>query len=145
MALEFKKKDIAHIRSETAMADMETAYIVSTVLGQGAFGVVNLVIHKASKEPFACKMIKKRIGSTAAYEQQEREVNILKSLCHPNILQLHEVYETSKTVAMILELCDGGEMGQIMRDVGFCTDVNIRCITTQLVDAVSTESFEEAL
>ena len=138
MSLEYRKKDTAHIRSETAMTDMETTYTLGSVLGQGAFGVVNLVEHKASKESFACKIIKKRIGATAAYEQQEREVNILKILCHPNILLLHEVYETSKSVAMILELCDGGEMGQIMRDADFCTDANARSIITQLVDAVST-------
>lgn len=133
-----KKKEMNHIRSDTAMSDLEELYAFGEILGQGSFGVVNLVKTKTTGEAFACKIVKKRIGATAAYEQQEREVNILKNLCHSNILLLYEVYETYKSIAMVLELCDGGELGQVMRDRSdFCNETTIRTITTQLIDAVS--------
>ena len=134
--MDIKKKEIKHCRNENAMEDLEEEYSIGPILGHGSFGVVNIVTLKNTKESFACKVLKKRIGATAAYQQQELEVNILKNLCHPNILHLYQVYETSKSIAMITELCDGGEMGQVMRDSDVFNDATIRSIITQLIDAV---------
>ena len=72
-------KDIKHSRNENAMEDLEEDYAIGPILGQGSFGVVNIVTHKNTNESFACKVLKKRIGATAAYQQQELEVNILKN------------------------------------------------------------------
>ncbi|KAJ3262305.1 hypothetical protein HK103_002719 [Boothiomyces macroporosus] len=71
---------------------------------RGAFGVVNLVEHKASKQLYACKTLKKKLGATSFYEQQEREVGIMKSVQHENILQLLEVYENPQKIALVMEL-----------------------------------------
>jgi serine/threonine protein kinase len=71
---------------------------------RGAFGVVNRVQEKKTGEWFACKTMKKRLGVTSAYEQQEREVNIMKSIEHENILNLYAVYESPTKIALIMEL-----------------------------------------
>lgn len=66
--------------------------------------MVNLVEHKASKQLYACKTLKKKLGATSFYEQQEREVSIMKSVQHENILQLLEVYENPQKIALVMEL-----------------------------------------
>lgn len=38
------------------------------------------------------------------------EVNILKNLNHPNIVRLYEVFEDSKHIFLVTELCDGREL-----------------------------------
>jgi calcium-dependent protein kinase len=38
------------------------------------------------------------------------EVEILKSIDHPNILRLFELFEDSKTIHLVTELCTGGEL-----------------------------------
>lgn len=131
-----KLPPIISIRSDNAMIELQETYVLGRVLGHGAFGIVNLAEHRASKQMFACKTIKKKIGSTSSYEQQEREVNIMKLLRHKNILQLYAVYECPKSIALILELCEGGEIVEVIRQQGVCTDTTIRDIITQLVDAV---------
>ncbi|KAJ3360590.1 Serine/threonine-protein kinase 33 [Kappamyces sp. JEL0680] len=119
------------------MAEVGEIYTIGQVLGQGAFGIVHLVHHKSTSQDYACKIIKKRIGATSAYEQQEREVSIMKTLKHPNIVLLNAVYECPKHVAMVMELCDGGEVVQLVRQRGFCPDETIRVIINQLTDAVA--------
>jgi calcium/calmodulin-dependent protein kinase I len=95
---------VPHIRSDNASEELESIYTIRGVLGQGAFGVVNLAINKTTKEKFACKILKKRIGSTSAYEQQEREVAIMKQVDHENILRLHAVYESPSNLYLVMEL-----------------------------------------
>lgn len=131
-------REFRHVRSETAMQEMERAYTLGDVLGQGSFGVVYLAKSNANDgNEFACKTVKKKIGSTATYEQQEREVRILSSLQHQNILQLFAVYEDSKSISMIVELCHGGHIANVVNQMGFCSLTTIRKIISQLVDAVS--------
>ena len=43
-------------------------------------------------------------------EKLKREVNILKNLNHPNIVQLFEVFEDDKNIFLVMELCDGQEL-----------------------------------
>ena len=38
------------------------------------------------------------------------EVNILKNLNHPNIVRLHEVFEDSRYIWLVTELCEGREL-----------------------------------
>lgn len=97
------KDVIPHIRNEL-VPELEDNYIFHEVLGQGAFGIVHRVEMKKGHAMYACKTIKKRIGAPALYEQQMKEVNIMKVIQHDGILKLYEVYESPKKIAMIVEL-----------------------------------------
>ena len=39
-----------------------------------------------------------------------REINILKKADHPNIVKIYEVYETKRSIYLIMEKCNGGEL-----------------------------------
>ena len=39
-----------------------------------------------------------------------REINMLKKLDHPNIINLYEVYESKNSIYLIMEKCNGGEL-----------------------------------
>ncbi|KAI8926901.1 kinase-like domain-containing protein [Entophlyctis helioformis] len=131
-----RKEAIRHIRSED-MAELDENYIIKDSIGQGAFGVVKLCEHKSTGKVYACKIVKKRIGSTSSYEQLQREVNVMKAVHHPNIVQLKEVFESPKKMSMIMEYCSGGELVQTVKKRGKCTEEEIRFIVIQLIEAVS--------
>jgi serine/threonine protein kinase len=38
------------------------------------------------------------------------EIDILRTLKHPFIIQLHEVYESNKYIHLVLSYLDGGEL-----------------------------------
>jgi len=65
---------------------------------------------KSSSSSYALKSIHLDRVSTAFVEELKNEINILKTMDHPNIVKLHEVFSHKKQIYLILELCDGGDL-----------------------------------
>lgn len=53
---------------------------------------------------------KKKIKESADVERVTREINILKLIRHPNIIQLYEIIETPKQLYLIMEYIKNGEL-----------------------------------
>ena len=91
-------------------------YRVGKVLGKGAFGKVNLAVHKLTECLCALKSISKECISD---ENQSRkvmqEVVMLKRIKHKNIIRFYEYFETEKHIVMVIELCAGGDLLNYVR------------------------------
>jgi 5'-AMP-activated protein kinase catalytic alpha subunit len=86
-------------------------YVLGKTLGKGTFGKVKLGIENVTREKVAVKILEKqRIKDKADVERISREISILKQIRHPNIVQLYEIIETSKTIFLIMEYAEGGEL-----------------------------------
>ncbi|KAJ8273509.1 hypothetical protein GJAV_G00102400 [Gymnothorax javanicus] len=96
------------------LENVEDLYEIGEVLGSGHFGQVREVRDKASGNRWAGKFLKVRKNATSrlGLERQavEREVEILQSLGHPNIMALRDVFESRAEVVLIIELMSGGEL-----------------------------------
>lgn len=77
--------------------------------GQGSFGKVMVVRHKITRQVRACKAIAIRGGQSQA-DLIRNETQMLRSIDHPNIMKLFEVYFDGTNVYMISELCEGGSL-----------------------------------
>ena len=64
-------------------------------LGNGSFGIVSSVRHKQTGVIRACKTINRRCLNQKAFKN---ELNIMKQADHPNVIQLYEYFENSKSV-----------------------------------------------
>jgi len=51
-----------------------------------------------------------QIQTVVPVEQIEAEIEVLKSLDHPNIIKVFEVYEDYNNLYIIMEVCEGGEL-----------------------------------
>lgn len=60
--------------------------------------------HRAIK-----KMLKHRMPD-GSYENLKAEVEVLKTLDHPNICKLYEAFEDAQTLYLVMDLCSGGEL-----------------------------------
>lgn len=91
-------------------------YRVGKVLGKGAFGKVNLAIHKQSGELVAMKSMNKHylIDNNSQLKIMQ-EVGILKRLDHTNVIGLKDSFETEKHIVFVLELCAGGDLLNYVR------------------------------
>lgn len=59
----------------------------------------------------AVKILEKaKITDVNDVERVAREINILKTIRHPNIIQLYEIIETPKQLYLIMEYASGGEL-----------------------------------
>mmetsp|Transcript_137183 Transcript_137183/g.273739 ORF Transcript_137183/g.273739 Transcript_137183/m.273739 type:complete len:1095 (+) Transcript_137183:153-3437(+) len=92
-------------------------YAVGKMLGRGAFGKVNVGVHKLTEELTAMKLCeRKRIADSQAKKCLMQEVNILRRVNgHANIIQLLEVIETDTTLVLVMEFAACGDLLRYVR------------------------------
>lgn len=84
-------------------------------LGKGSFGVVTSVRHRNTGDMRALKTIP--ISKLEDIEGLLAELDIARCLSHPYIVRLHEVFYTRSCVHLVMQLCDGGSLAQMMATV----------------------------
>eukprot|EP00439_Symbiodinium_sp_Y106_P051066 s7326_g6.t2 len=86
-------------------------YILGRTIGEGTFGKVKLGRHILTGERVAVKVLEKdRIQEVADIERVAREVQLLKLIRHPHVVQLFEIIETRGQLYLIMEYASGGEL-----------------------------------
>ena len=83
-------------------------YDVIKQLGKGGYGKVYEVRNKKTGEIRACKHLSKL--SIKNLEKFEREINILIKTDHPHIIKLYEIFESQRSLYLVMEECKGGEV-----------------------------------
>nr|XP_012137046.1 PREDICTED: myosin light chain kinase, smooth muscle-like isoform X1 [Megachile rotundata]XP_012137047.1 PREDICTED: myosin light chain kinase, smooth muscle-like isoform X2 [Megachile rotundata] len=92
-------------------------YDIQSEIGRGKFGTVYRCKEKASGLMLAAKVV-----NTAKKEDRravEREVEIMRRLQHPRLIQLYDAIDTGKQIYVILELIEGGELFERVIDDDF--------------------------
>ncbi|MED6278642.1 Death-associated protein kinase 1, partial [Characodon lateralis] len=106
----------------------------------GQFAVVRRCRHRRTGVEYAAKFIKKRRNKSSrrgvSREDIEREVNILKEIQHPNIITLHEVFESKPEVILILELVAGGELFDFLAEKESLSEEEATQFLKQILDGV---------
>lgn len=107
-----KTRQIGHTRLYEDSI-FETKYELFNQLGEGSFGTVYRVRSKENDLFYALKIISKKVNDSSLALQRRRlpliqpgnrskassldnEVKLLKEVNHPNLIQLHEVLESSQ-------------------------------------------------
>lgn len=90
-------------------------YEIERKLGAGGFGAVYLARHKGSAVRVAIKVLLSKVAvSEDAREKFLREINLMKDLRHRHIVALLDHGSASSTFYFVMELCDGGSVGDLM-------------------------------
>ncbi|KAL4455093.1 hypothetical protein ABPG74_006475 [Tetrahymena malaccensis] len=84
--------------------------LMNPPLGKGAFGEVRRAVHKQTQILRAVKIISKQQTPKEEQIRLKNEVEILKSLDHPNIIKVFEFYQDTRFLYIVTELCQGGEL-----------------------------------
>lgn len=106
-------------------------------LGQGTYGKVQLGINKKTGQEVAIKTIKKcKIESEADLIRIRREVQIMSSVRHPNIVHIYEVFENSEKMILVMEYCSGGELYDYLSQKKVLQEDEARRLFRQIATAV---------
>ena len=82
-------------------------------LGEGSFAAVYRVQNRITDSIRAMKIINKSSTCSEADDKEIfNEINILRTLDHPNILKIFEFYSNKESYSIVTELCSGGELFQ---------------------------------
>lgn len=89
------------------------------LLGAGGFGTTYLCKDRSTGDTYACKSILKTdLKTEELKESVKTEIRILNLLSgQPNIVQIKDAYEDKKSVHIVMELCDGGELYEKIKAV----------------------------
>ncbi|XP_034061928.1 serine/threonine-protein kinase H1-like [Gymnodraco acuticeps] len=83
-------------------------YDIKALIGRGSFSRVVRVEHRATRQPFAIKMME--VEGPEGREVCASELAVLQRVSHSHVIQLMEVFQFPQRVYMVLELATGGEL-----------------------------------
>ncbi|XP_045146922.1 serine/threonine-protein kinase 33 [Echinops telfairi] len=132
----FTEGKVPHIRMDDGAAIQEF-YTFGRILGQGSFGMVTEATDKETGTKWAIKKVNKEKAGSSAVKLLEREVNILKSVKHEHIIHLEQVFETPKRMYLVMELCEDGELKEILDRKGHFSENETRWIIQSLASAIA--------
>ncbi|VDQ00138.1 unnamed protein product [Trichobilharzia regenti] len=89
-------------------------YDIMEELGVGTFGAVHRCQEKTSGNSYACKFV----NTDTPQDKQVvlNEIDVMKELHHPRLINLREAFDDKNDVALILELLTGGELFDRLAD-----------------------------
>lgn len=90
--------------------EIHKTYDFKETLGKGSFAEVKRAIRRKDKQEFAIKVISKSKLNSSELAVIHDEVDIMHKINHPNCVRLYEMFESKKSVYMVLELLTGGEL-----------------------------------
>ena len=143
-----------HVERKSAAASVDVAQKITTkkstsireqqigkyrllkTIGKGNFARVMLARHLVTNNEVAIKIIDKTQLNPNSLEKLFREVSIMKILQHPNIVKLYEVIETDKTLYLVMEYVNNGEVFEYLVKNGRMKENIARQKFRQIVSAV---------
>jgi len=102
-----KEEEIIEERISSLNGELQVRqYLKQKHLGKGAFASVFEIQDLETQEKFAAKIISKDLlRKNQSHHKVLNEVQIHKSMSHPNIVKFERVFEDRQNVYIIVELC----------------------------------------
>ncbi|KAJ7241971.1 hypothetical protein C8J57DRAFT_1726395 [Mycena rebaudengoi] len=112
---DYQRSAQTHIQSPTTMpsvtATVPCQYRTGKTLGSGTYAIVKEAIHIKTGKYYACKVINKKLMQGREH-MVRNEIAVLRRISsgNPNIVTLHDYFETSHNLYLCFDLCTGGEL-----------------------------------
>lgn len=113
-------------------ARVRKKYEIKALIGRGNFSKVVRVEHRATRQPYAIKIIDREEGQSIL----EAELAVLRRVRHQNVIQMVEVFETRDRVYMVMELATGGELLDRIIAKGFFTEADATRVLQMVLEGV---------
>ncbi|XP_060852944.1 testis-specific serine/threonine-protein kinase 3-like [Rhopalosiphum padi] len=139
---------IVHLDDENALTAALTAdgYRLGSTVGHGsyskvriAFKTVPVTATTSSTTRVACKVInKRRDGGTSSYVRKflPRELDVLRTVRHPNVIKTHRIYVTPNTVHVFMDYCEIGDLLSHLQHVKTIPQWQAHTFFRQICEAV---------
>ena len=132
-----KKVSVAFKNTQKPPTTDISFYRVGKMLGRGAFGKVNLAMHKLVRKLVALKSLTKELMTDEAHKAKlMKEVNLLLKMRHNHVVKIYETIETPKHIIIVMELCAGGDLLNYVRKRRKLKEPFAQKIFKQIIDGL---------
>lgn len=116
------------------------AFHIVCLIGKGGFGKVFMVLHKATGQTYAMKVMEKEVlVQRKAVQDAHSERDILAMVGQfelPFIVQLHVAFQTSRRVYLVMDFAGGGELMFHLRREAMLSEEAARFYAAELLIAL---------
>lgn len=117
---------------------LEVEFAVTPLrVGEGKSGLVHFAMHRLTGAPFAVKSLRKTAALVDLRTEFQNEMETYLALDHPHIATLHQVFESSADLHLVMEYLDGGDLWTAVQTEGRFTEDRAAKATRQMCLAVS--------
>ena len=116
--------------------NIKETYKIEATLGKGSFATVKKAKNRETGERFAVKVLSKKKMSDEDKASMQTEIEILKSVDHPNIVKLIDVFEDERHWCLVMELMQGGELFDEILEKDHFSESEAREATKAIIDAI---------
>ncbi|ODV91381.1 hypothetical protein CANCADRAFT_14634, partial [Tortispora caseinolytica NRRL Y-17796] len=120
--------------SSILLPELLNKYHITETVGSGAFAKVLKAVHRQSGITYAVKAIQTKLPLAA--NAIEREISVLMSLHHPNIVALHETYKQPSHTYLILDYVPNGDLMDHILNAGPLSERDSSSVLSQILDAI---------
>uniref|UniRef100_A0A7S2UW55 non-specific serine/threonine protein kinase n=1 Tax=Fibrocapsa japonica TaxID=94617 RepID=A0A7S2UW55_9STRA len=135
-----------YLNSGNMQERMMGQYTIGRTLGSGMSGKVKLAKNNTTGEVVALKLIQRSTLNERSRQNLVNEINAMKAVNHPNVLNLKDVEEdaqypkkngTNKQVVMlVLEIASNGELFDYLMHTGPFSEAVARTYFSQMISAL---------
>jgi serine/threonine protein kinase len=109
------------IKEHSQYVEFKEKYDKDKVLGKGKFSTVYLCTPKEAPagdedHHLAMKQIEKKSLTRKEREFLRDEIQIIRSIAHPNVVAMHDAHESSEFMYIMMECVKGGELFEHIKD-----------------------------
>ncbi|XP_045822132.1 calcium-dependent protein kinase SK5-like [Trifolium pratense] len=122
-----------------ATEDLLEIYTLGRKLGEGQFATTYLCTHNTTGRTYACKSNPKKnlLCKGVDYDDVLREIQIMQHLSqHPKVVKIHDTYEDSCYVDLVMEFCEGGNLYDRIKQKGHYSEQQAAKLVKNIVEAV---------
>uniref|UniRef100_A0A182P8Q1 Protein kinase domain-containing protein n=1 Tax=Anopheles epiroticus TaxID=199890 RepID=A0A182P8Q1_9DIPT len=112
-------------------------YIVQEVIGQGTYAIVKKAFWSKHNRTVAIKIMSKiNAGEVFLQKCVPRELDVIRSLRHENIIHFYEVIETTMRIYISMRYAENGSLLQLIRKETRLAEPRARRYYRQLISAL---------
>jgi len=115
---------------------IKKVYSIGSKLGTGGFAVVRKCKRRSDGEVFALKVINKKNLDKDDLVILESEVAIMRQVTHPNIIRMHDIFDSRSKMCLVLDLMEGGELFDRIIEKGHFSEKDAANSFVQMVQAL---------
>jgi len=124
-------------------APIEQTYEFGKQIGlPGQFGHAVRAVHKPTGQTRAVKVISKARFTRASerdfhFQSLRAEIDVMKTMDHPNIIKFFEVFESPTELYIVMELCTGGELFDRIKEAGTYSEHQAAIALRQIFEGIN--------